>query len=54
MYMSHIRIWRCYIISPLTFLNVNLLHIIHIYLNVCNQMTDIKFLLLLLAIQEII
>ena len=33
-------------ISPLTFLNVNLLHIIHIYMNVCKQMTDVKLLLL--------
>ena len=34
------------IISSLTFLNVNLLHIIDIYLNVCKQMTDVKLLLL--------
>ena len=33
------------LISSLTFLNVNLLHIIHIYLNVCKQMT-VKLLLL--------
>ena len=32
--------------SSITFLNVNLLHIICIYLNVCKQMTDVKFLLL--------
>ena len=31
-------------ISRLTFLNVNLLHIIHIYLNVYKQMTDVKLL----------
>ena len=33
-------------ISSLTFLNVNLLYIIHIYLNMCKQMTDVKLLLL--------
>ena len=33
-------------ISSLTFLNVNLLHIIHIYLNVYKQMIDVKLLLL--------
>ena len=32
--------------SSFSFLNVNLLHIIHIYLNVCKQMTDVKLLLL--------
>ena len=32
--------------SSLTFLKVNLLHIIYIYLNVCKQMTDVKLLLL--------
>ena len=32
--------------SSLTFWNVNLLHIIHIRLNVCKQMTDVKLLLL--------
>ena len=32
--------------SSLTFLNVNLLHIIRIYLNMCKQMTDVKLLLL--------
>ena len=32
----------CQLISSLTFLNVNLLHIINIYLNVCKQMTDVK------------
>ena len=34
------------LINTLTFLNVNLLRIIHIYLNVCKQMTNIKLLLL--------
>ena len=38
------------LISSLTFFffffNVNLLHIIYIYLNVCKQMTDVKLLLL--------
>ena len=34
------------LISSITFLNVNLLYIIHIYLNVCKQMTDVKLLLL--------
>ena len=34
------------LISLLTFLNDNLLHIIHIYLDVCKQMTDIELLLL--------
>ena len=34
------------LINSLTFLNVNLLHIIHIYLNVYKQMTDVKLLLL--------
>ena len=34
------------LISLLTFLNVSLLHIIHIYLNVYKQMTDVKLLLL--------
>ena len=34
------------LISSLTFLNVNLLHIIHIHLSVCKQMTDVKLLLL--------
>ena len=34
------------LISLLTFLDVNLLHIILIYLNVCKQMTDVKLLLL--------
>ena len=34
------------LISSVTFLNVNLLHIIHIYLNVYKQMTDVKLLLL--------
>ena len=33
------------LISSLNFLNVNLLHM-HIYLNVCKQMTDVKLLLL--------
>ena len=32
--------------SSLTVLNVNLWHIIHIYLNVCKQMTDVNLLLL--------
>ena len=32
--------------SSLTFLNVNLFHIVCIYLNVCKQMTDVKLLLL--------
>ena len=32
--------------SSLIFLDVNIFHIIHIYLNVWNQMTDIKFSLL--------
>ena len=34
------------LISSLTFLYVNLLYIIHIYLNVYKQMTDVKLLLL--------
>ena len=34
------------LISSLAFLNVNLLQIIHIYLNVYKQMTDVKLLLL--------
>ena len=34
------------LISSLTFLNVNLLHIIHSYLNVYKQMTDVKLSLL--------
>ena len=34
------------LIIPLSFLNANLLHIMHINLNVCKQMTDVKFLLL--------
>ena len=34
------------LISLLSFLNVNFLHIIHIYLNVYKQMTDVKLLLL--------
>ena len=34
------------LISLLIFLNLNLLHIIHVYLNVCKQMTDVKLLLL--------
>ena len=34
------------LISSLTFLNVNLLHIIGIYLDFCKQMTDVKLLLL--------
>ena len=34
------------LISSLTFLNVNLLHIIHIYLNVFKHMTDVKLILL--------
>ena len=34
------------LISLLTFLNVNLLHIIHIYLNMFKQMTDVKLILL--------
>ena len=34
------------LISLLNFLNVNLLHIINIYLNMCKQMTDVKLLLL--------
>ena len=34
------------LLSSITFLNVPLLHIIRIYLDVCKQMTGVKFLLL--------
>ena len=41
---NHLTVGK--LISSLSFLNVNLLHIIHIYLNVGKQMTDVKLLLL--------
>ena len=48
--LNHYNTWNYItvgqLISLLTFLNVNLLHIIHIYLNVCKQMTDVNLLLL--------
>ena len=41
---NHLTVGK--LISSLTFLNVNFLHIIHIYLNVFKQMTGVKLLLL--------
>ena len=37
---NHLTVGK--LISLITFLNVNLLHIMCIYLNVCKQMTDVK------------
>ena len=33
------------LIISITFINVKFLHIIHIYVNVCKQMTEVKLLL---------
>ena len=41
---NHLTVGK--LISSLSFLIVNLLHIVHIYLNMCKQMTDVKLLLL--------
>ena len=41
---NHLSVGK--LISSITFLNINLLHFISIYLNVCKQMTDVKLLLL--------